>query len=60
MACEDFARGRDDPDALILVFLALDRAEQFTARIFCLTHLVQIHGDGHEARSDALYDLLVR
>jgi hypothetical protein len=60
MAREYFACGRNDPDALILVFLSLDGAEQLTARIFCLTHLVQVHGDGHKAVFDALYDLLVR
>jgi hypothetical protein len=60
MARKHFAHGRDDPDALILVFLSLHRAEQLTASVFGLTHLVQIDGDGHEVGRDALNDRLVR
>ncbi len=59
MAREYVARGRDNPDALILVLLSLHGAEQFTARVFGPTHLVQIDGDGHEAGRDALNDRLI-
>jgi hypothetical protein len=60
MARENFALRRDDPDALILVLLSLDRAKQLTARIFRLPDLVQVHGNRHEVSRDLLNDGLIR
>src|SRR5262249_9100048 len=39
---KDLSVRRDDPDTLVLIFLALDGEKKFTATVSGLTHMVQV------------------
>src|SRR5204863_8995956 len=59
MGSKDFALGREDPDALVLVLLLLGGAEENPARILRHADAVEVHGNGNEVLGNAADDAVI-